>query len=365
MAMTVPGQQRSNFRPTWGQSDRFQKAIQARLQLQQNVDKLQADQRYRDESLKLQEKRLDEDSAYRKQTTQFAQEEKTAAREHREKMIEFAQAEKTARQEHRANVLAHQKTLQTEAINANIRNDNFRKSKLGIESINTYGANIFNVDKEGNITLPPAVVKDKSGKYVRNPELPPQVQVDIKDKRYVTLQELSNQLKVNQAIKEFTGLNTVKSVIEKKKVADAYVFDPFKFRVTEEKGGFWFGGFSEKDALNELMKKSQHWNEITNIVSVLEKDNPKRLAVLAALKELAYGKGGSKDDIKLTGLAAIPTDKQLQRKDLRADVRLLYGMALGQQYKYFPTWGPNRDEYRLKQKTLSNILKARIAQLEK
>lgn len=365
MAMTVPGQQRPNTRFTFGQSDRFQRAIQNRLQLQQNVEKLKADQRYRDESLNLQKERLDADSTYREKMTDFAQEEKTAARQHREKMIEFAQAEKTARQEHTKNVLAHQKILQEEAINSNVRNDNFRKQKLGIESINTYGANIFNVDKEGNITLPPAVVKDKSGKYVRNPELPPQVQVDIDEQRYITLQELSNRLKINQAIEEFSGLNTVKSVIEKKKVADAYVFDPFKFRVTEEKGGFWFGGFDEEEALDELMKKSQHWNEITNIVSVLEKDNPKRLAVLAALKELAYGKGGSKDDIKLTGLAAIPTDKQLQRKDLRADVRLGYGMALGQQYKYFPTWGPNRDEYRLKQKTLSNILKARIAQLEK
>ena len=43
MAMTVPGQQRPNTRFTFGQSDRFQRAIQNRLQLQQNVEKLKAE----------------------------------------------------------------------------------------------------------------------------------------------------------------------------------------------------------------------------------------------------------------------------------------------------------------------------------
>ena len=329
MAMTVPGQQRPNTRFTFGQSDRFQRAIENRLQLQQNVEKLKADQGYRDESLKLQKERLKADSTYRTQ------------------MTDFAQKEKIANQEHRKKVLEHQKFLQTEAVNANIRNDNFKKSRLGIESINTYGANIFDVDADGNVSVPPAVVKDSSGKYVKNPILPPQVQVDIKDKRYIPLSELSYKLKVTQALNQAMGMNDLENLANKKKEASSFVFDPFKF-MPEEKAGFWGAGFNEEQALNNLMRKTQYWNEITNIVSVLEKDNPKRVAVLGALKQLAYGKGGSKDDIKGSGLMSMPKEGES-----------------GYDSRYYPMWGFNRQEYRLKQKTLSDLLKAKIEILEK
>ena len=336
MAMTVPGQQRSNTRFTFGQSDRFQRAIQNRIQNQITSEKIVADQEYRDDSLQLQKDRIDADSTYR------------------EKMTDFAQKEKIANQEHRAKVLKHQQFLQTEAVNANVRNDNFRKTRLGIESLNTYGANIIDVDADGNVSVPPAVVKDSSGKYVRNPELPSQVQVNVKDKRYVTLQELSNQAKLTKAIEEFSGINTIKNISEKKKIAESFVFDPFTLD-PKEKGGFWGGYFNEEQALDNLYKERQRWNSMANTVSVLEKDNPKRIAVLAALKKLAYGEGGSKNDIQDDGLMRTPKKEEGMWDTFwdRWDI------------KYRPMWGFDRQEYRLKQKTLSNILKAKIAQLEK
>lgn len=340
MAMTVPGQQRSNTRFTFGQSDRFQRAIQNRLQNQitsekivadqeYRAEKLVADQKYRDDSLQLQKDRLNADSTYR------------------EKMTDFAQEEKIANQEQRSKVLAHQQRMQTEAVNANIRNDNFKKSRLGIESLNTYGANIIDVAADGTISVPPAVVKDQSGKYVKNPILPPQVQVDIKDKRYIPLSELSYKLKVTQALSQAMGMNDLENLANKKKEASSFVFDPFKF-MPEEKAGFWGAGFNEEQALDNLMGKSQYWNEITNTVSVLEKDNPKRVAVLGALKQLLYGKGGSKGDIKGSGLMSMPKEGES-----------------GYDSRYYPMWGFNRQEYRLKQKTLSDLLKAKIEILEK
>ena len=150
-----------------------------------------------------------------------------------------------------------------------------------------YGGNPYTRDKDGKLKLISAVIKNTQGQYEANPEaISRGIQVDVENKRFVTLPEIQAQASVQASIQKQNqaalGLTQAQTEYSKAKVAKETIYDDFLLD-HNERGGITGLGFDEEDAINNLYENKDNILKTINLYTALPKDDPKRTRLLSEL----------------------------------------------------------------------------------
>ena len=295
MAIKVPDQQFRGFTEyTFGDT-----ANVNQQRLLQNLIGLKE----RREDRKFKEKQFQASEDYKYETLGLKKREMSEAQEFRKEQLRIRAEDKKRQDEWRLEDLEYKKNLQKtsdkikELTMQNNASANFHRKELlkyrDRESQAYFGGNVF--DDKGNMFK--AVIKDKSGKFIRNPQIPVGVKVDVKEQRIIPVSEIAMNQKIANQVEEKLGIAKALSDLEKQKTSSAYVVDPLLTDPDEKSATWWnpltYGraGFDEEEALDNLLTKQNQWATTTDMMKARDKNNPERKAVLSAFIKL-------KDELK-------------------------------------------------------------------
>tara|TARA_B100000902_G_C27239711_1_gene879359 strand:+ start:308 stop:1267 length:960 start_codon:yes stop_codon:yes gene_type:complete len=239
------------------------------------------------EQIKLKEMQMKLDDNYRRQTAK-------ADADYRSQMLDFQKADQVFKQE----VRKHNMDMQTLAKESASKDDIYKSRMLEnsieradqdmvFKGTTLYGGNPYTRDNDGKLKLISAVIKNKQGQYEANPEaILRGIQVDVENKRFVTLPEIQSLASVEgnieKKIKSAMGLTKAQTEYGKGKAAKEAIYDDFLLD-PDERGGITGLGFDEEDAINNLYEKRNNIASTIDLYKVLPKDDPKRLRLLSEL----------------------------------------------------------------------------------
>lgn len=239
------------------------------------------------DQIRVKEMQMILDDKYRRETAK-------ADADYKGKMLDFKKADQEFQQE----VRTHNMNMQTLAKESANKADIYRSKMLEnaieradqdmiFKGTTLYGGNPYTRDKDGKLKLISAVIKNKQGQYEANPEaISRGIQVDLENKRFVTLPEIQAQASIQgnieKQIQSAMGLTQAQAQYSKVKAAKEAVYDDFLLD-PDERGGITGLGFDEEDAINNLYEKRDNISATINLYKGLPKDDPKRLRLLSEL----------------------------------------------------------------------------------
>jgi hypothetical protein len=165
-------------------------------------------------------------------------------------------------------------------------------------SMANWGVDVL--DEEGK-PLPTTIVDpNDSKKRIPNPTLVARgANFSPDGTRLISTQEAVLDIKAQNAIEQTIGLQTEQLKLEKINEAKIAPIDPLLF--DPEESDWW--GFDEEDALTNLRPKVALWGKTVELMSVLPKDNAKRIHVLSSIKKIHNELIGKKYAAATGGLA--------------------------------------------------------------
>ena len=253
------------------------------------------------ETRKFREKQFEASEDYKYETLGLKKREMSEAQAFRAKQLAIREEDKIRQDKWRLEDLEYKKKLQenSDAIkkmtmenqtSTNLYRQNMLEQKTKEFNQQTqalYGGNIF--DDKGDMFK--AVIKDKSGKFIRNPKIPVGVKVDVKEQRIIPVTEIAMNQKIANQVEEKLGIAKALSDLEKQKQSSAYVLDPLltdagEGSATANPLTWGKAGFDEEEALDNLIGKQNQWATATEMMKSRDKSNPERKAVLSAYIKL-------------------------------------------------------------------------------
>ena len=242
------------------------------------------------DQIRVKEMQMILDDKYRRETAK-------ADADYKSKMLDFKRADQDFQQE----VRTHNMNMQTLAKESAREATSFRSKMLDnsieradqemiFKGTTLYGGNPYTRDKDGKLKLISAVIKNKQGQYEANPEaISRGIQVDLENKRFVTLPEIQAQASIQgnieKQIQSAMGLTQAQTQYSKAKAAKEAIYDDFLLD-PDEIGGFWGLGFNEEQAIKNLYKNRNNIASTIDLYTALPKDDPKRVRLLSELIEL-------------------------------------------------------------------------------
>jgi len=165
-------------------------------------------------------------------------------------------------------------------------------------SMANWGVDVL--DEEGK-PLPTTIVDpNDSKKRIPNPTLVARgANFSPDGTRLISTQEAVLDIKAQNAIEQTIGLQTEQLKLEKINEAKIAPIDPLLF--DPEESDWW--GFDEEDALTNLRPKVALWGKTVELMSVLPKNNAKRIHVLSSIEKLHNELIGKKYAAATGGLA--------------------------------------------------------------
>ena len=242
------------------------------------------------EQIKLKEMQIRLDDNYRRQTLK-------SDADYKSKMLDFRRADQDFQKEvrtHNMNMetLAKESASETSAYRSKMLDTSIIQSEqdMVFKGTTLYGGNPYAKDKDGKLKLISAVIKNKQGQYEANPEaITRGIQVDVKNKRFVTLPEIQAQASVQgniqKQIQGALGLTQAQTEYSKVKAAKEAIYDDFLLD-PDELGGFSGLGFNEEQAIGNLYDKRNNISATIDLYKKLPKDDPKRTRLLSELIDL-------------------------------------------------------------------------------
>ena len=289
--ITPPGMQQRYTGYDFGKSNRFQSAVQSKVDSQNQMNILSA-------QLKSQKSIADERNKLTKQQIGFAEAEKIRDDKFRSDTLDYRAEEKERADEIR---LTNTKRLDA----ADERDFKYQTEMLASRlmtakqnSMARWGVDVL--DDKGS-PLPTTVVdpKDKN-KTIPNPKLVKRgANFSVDGTRLKSTEELVAETKAETLIERTLGLQEAQYKLEVAKKARTEYIDPLLFESEESR--LW--GFDEEDALDNLKNKAPLWGETIKLMSVLPDDNAKKIYVLSSIKKLRNELRGEKYSAASGGLA--------------------------------------------------------------
>jgi len=249
------------------------------------------------EQIKLKEMQIRLDDNYRRQTLK-------SDADYKSKMLNLKKADqglRKAEQDFQKDVRIHNMNMETLAKESAKESSLYRTKMLEnsiaqadqdmiFKGTTLYGGNPYTRDKDGKLKLISAVIKNKQGQYESNPEaISRGIQVDVENKRFVTLPEIqalaSVQGNIQKQIQGALGLTQAQTEYSKVKAAKEAIYDDFLLD-PDELGGIGGLGFDEEDAINNLYEKRNNISATIDLYKKLPKDDPKRIRLLSELTKL-------------------------------------------------------------------------------
>ena len=239
------------------------------------------------EQIRVKEMQMILDDKYRRETAK-------SDADYKSKMLDFRSAD----QEFQKEVRTHNMNMETLAKELageqrTHRSSMFEEAKesskqnLILKGTSLYGGNPYLEDSNGKLKLISAVIKNKKGQYEANPEaISRGIQVDVENKRFVTLPEIQAQASIQgnieKQIQSAMGLTQAQTQYSKTKAAKEAIYDDFLLD-PDERGGITGLGFDEEDAINNLYEKRNNISATINLYKVLPKNDPKKARLLSEL----------------------------------------------------------------------------------
>jgi len=311
--ITPPGMQQRYTGYDFGKSNRFQSAVQSKVDKDSIAQENELDRTNQLEilsaQLKSQKSIADERNIL---TKSLAKSRDDLTRE----QIGFAEAEKIRDDKFRSDTLDYraEEKIRADEISltntkrldaADERDFKYQTEMLASRLITAKQNSMVNwgvdvLDDKGS-PLPTTVVdpKDKN-KTIPNPILVKRgANFSVDGTRLKSTKELVAETKAETLIEQTLGLQEAQYKLEVAKKARTEYIDPLLFESEESR--LW--GFDEEDALDNLKNKAPLWGETVKLMSVLPDDNAKKIYVLSSIKKLRNELRGEKYSAASGGLA--------------------------------------------------------------